>query len=74
MAGRPAGASRYLTVNVALRDDDPALSVSVYFPAGSDFPPCLRVSSNERVPALALCDLRATARLAHALAPVQRMV
>jgi hypothetical protein len=74
MARAPAGASRYFTVNVALRVEPPAaVSVSVYLPATRFFPFCLRASSNERVPALAFCDPRATVVLAHALAPVQRM-
>ena len=73
-SGQNSRRDGYLTVNVALPLELPALSVSVYLPAGRSLPPCLRVSSKDRFPAFAVCDARAGRVLAHALEPAQRMV
>jgi hypothetical protein len=64
----------YFTGNVALRAELPALSVSVYRPAGSSLPPCRRASSKDRLPALAVCETRAGRVLAHAFEPAHRTV
>src|SRR3954467_517381 len=64
---RPFG---YFTVKLALREEEPALSVSVYLPAARARPLCLRVSSKACVPDFAVRALRAAtlleqARVAH---------
>jgi hypothetical protein len=60
---RPIG---YFTVKLALREEEPALSVSVYRPGARLRPFCRRVSANECEPAFAVLALRAGARLAQA--------
>ena len=72
-SGQNSRRAGYLTVKLALREDAPVLSVSVYLPAGRVFPFCLRVRSKDQVPVLLDFDARTGAVLAHALLPAQRI-